>query len=163
MLLDKEWEILFSRISLPKVAGQEEQVNYNLFEMDVIQANPQYAIMVNYTDVENRNPKKILVEILREVFKKHKTPEEFVASLPSTPQRKYVVEDDIWKCFTAIDPKLTKQDFVEIMKLLDPRRQATNKSDLKIYFVALSEAIVFNLLPLVNEVYTGLSRLLEGY
>lgn len=160
MLLDKEWEVLLARIAVP---AKPELVNYQTFEMDMIQVNPQYAIMVNFVDVENRNPKKILVEILREVFKKYKTPEEFVASLPATPQRKYVIEEDIWKCFSSIDSKMTKEDFKEIMKLLDPRRQSTNKVDMKIYFVGLSEAIVAQLLPLVNEVISDENRLLVKF
>lgn len=149
VLLDEEWKILFDRITVP---AYPNMVNYKLFEMDMIQVNPQYAIMANYVDVENRNPKKILVEILREVFKNFKTPEEFAASVPIKQGQTYALEDDIWQRFLKIDPKLTKTDFTEIMKLLDPRRLTMRHVDKQIYFGSLAEAIVVQLLPLINEV-----------
>lgn len=153
VLLEKEWELMINRIAVPITApGELDRVNYNLLEMDIIQVNPQYAIMTNYTDVENRSPQTILVGLLREVFKKYMTPEQFVASLPTTPQRKYVIESDILKRFTEIDAKISKEDFAEIMKLLDPRRASSNKAPPKIFFEPLAEAIVAQTLPLVTEV-----------
>lgn len=157
VLLDEEWKILFDRITVPAIPNM---VNYKLFEMDMIQVNPQYAIMANYVDVENRNPKKILVEILREVFKNFKTPEEFAASVPIKQGQTYAMEEDIWQRFSKIDPKMTRADFSEIMKLLDPRRLTMRHVEKQIYFGSLAEAIVVQVLPLINEVDSNYCRLL---
>ena len=154
MLLDKEWDVLLKRLTVPKksdLLSEPVLVNFSNFEMDIIQVNPEYAIMVNYADVENRKPKSILAEILREIFKKFKTPEEFVASLPEG-QRKYVTEQDIRKCFTAVDSKIDNNEFSDIMKSLDKKRLLGKKADNKIYFGDLSEAIVEEARPLVEEV-----------
>lgn len=155
MLREPQWKTLLNRITVPKktgLPGELELVNFKIFEMDLIHVNPKYAVMSNYVDAEERVPQKVLIEILREVFKKYKTPEEFVGSLPPKTTQKYVVEKNILDNFKLIDTRLTNEEFAEIMKLLDPRRKDIRKLESKILFADLSENILAQILPLITEV-----------
>jgi Ca2+-binding EF-hand superfamily protein len=154
MVTEEEWTIVFKRV---EVAGKADQVDYKMFEMDIIQSNPGYAIMVNYVDVKDRKPEHIITEVLRQAFKTYKTPEDFIASLTN---KSTIVPKDIKVKFKEYDNTITDDDFEKIMDLLDPRRLTSGKKEIKMQSYQLSQTLPNFVQPLIDEIS---GRILNGY
>lgn len=154
MITEEEWATVYKRV---EVADKSDQVNYKLFEMDIIQSNPGYAIMVNYVDVKDRKPENIITEVLRIAFKTYKTPEDFIASLTSKSQ---IVPKDIKLKFKEYDNSISDEEFEKIMDLLDPRRLTAGKKEIKMQSYQLSQTLPNFVQPLIDEIS---GRILNGY
>lgn len=154
MITESEWTTVFKRV---EVADKSEQMDYKLFEMDIIQSNPGYAIMVNYVDVKNRKPENIITEVLRNAFKFYKTPEDFIAGLTTESS---IYPKHIKAKFKEYDSTISDEDFNKIMDLLDPRRITSPKKELKMQSYQLSQTLPNYVQPLVDEIS---GRILNGY
>lgn len=156
-LSEDEWKLILDRIA---VADKKGFSDYSKFEMDIIQGFPSYATMVNYTDVAERKPDNILTEILRQVFREYKTPEDYIGSLVSSNRGKTgsINPKMIKDSFKKYDQVMSDEEFEKVLDLLQPNRKF--KKDIKMYVADLSEAIGKELKPLVNEIA---GRLLNGF